>query len=172
MIALSNFATRSVRILALIGSIGTVVMMLHICTDVVLRDFFRISIVTTPDLVARYYMVVVAFLPLAWLERQNGMISVELIEWALPPRAIRISDTVVALFSALVYAVLAWATMRSALQQFKVGTFVEFTDYRMPVWHSYFIPPIGFFLAALICLLKGAETIVNPKPNPHLETSA
>ncbi len=123
MTALFTFATRSVRILALIGSIGTVAMMLHICVDVVLRDFFRISLDTTPEVVARYYMVVVAFLPLAWLERRNGMISVELLEWALDARARQASDVFVALFSALVYGVLAWTTARSALQHFHVGTY-------------------------------------------------
>jgi TRAP-type C4-dicarboxylate transport system permease small subunit len=170
MTALFTFAARSVRILALIGSIGTVAMMLHICLDVVLRDFFRISLDTTPDIVARYYMVVVAFLPLAWLERQNGMVSVELIEWALGPRGRRISDLLVALLSALIYGVLAWTTARSALGHFEVGTFVEFTHYRMPVWHSHFLPPLGFLLAACVCLLKGLELAVRPSSaqNPEL----
>jgi TRAP-type C4-dicarboxylate transport system permease small subunit len=149
-------------VLALLGSIGTVAMMLHICLDVMLRNVFRVSLDVTPDVVARYYMVVVAFLPLAWLETQNGMISVELFERALGPRARRASDVLVALFSALVYAVLAWATLRSALGHFRVGTFVEFTDYRMPVWHSYFLPPLGFALAASACLLKAVEYAVRP----------
>jgi TRAP-type C4-dicarboxylate transport system permease small subunit len=163
MTALFAFATRSVRILALIAAIGTVAMMFHICLDVALRNVFRISLDTTPDVVARYYMVVVAFLPLAWLERQNGMVSVELIEWALGPRARRVSDVLVALFSALVYGVLAWTTARSALRHFEVGTFVEFVDYRMPVWHSHFLPPLGFFLAAAVCLLKAVEFGVSPR---------
>ena len=166
MTALFTFATRSVRILALIGSIGTVAMMFHICIDVVLRDFLRISLDTTPEVVARYYMVVVAFLPLAWLERRNGMISVELLEWLLRPRARQVSDVFVALLSALIYGVLTWATARSALQHFEVGTFVEFTDYKMPVWHSYFLPPLGFVLAAAICLLKALEFIVQSRGRP------
>jgi len=170
--ALFTFATRSVRILALIGSIGTVAMMFHICLDVALRDFFRISLDTTPEVVARYYMVVVAFLPLAWLERRNGMISVELLEWALAPRARQISDVLVALFSALVYGVLAWTTARSAIQHFEVGTFVEFTDYKMPVWHSYFLPPLGFMLAAVICVLKAVEFTVYPDRSQHAEPLA
>ncbi len=169
MTALFSFATRSVRILALIGAIGTVAMMLHICIDVVLRDFFRISIDTTPEIVARYYMVVVAFLPLAWLERQNGMISVELLEWMLPPRARQASDVFVALLSAVIYGVLTWATTSSALSHFHVGTFVQFTDYRMPVWHSFFLPPLGFVLAAAISLLKAVEFAVRPGGSQHAE---
>jgi TRAP-type C4-dicarboxylate transport system permease small subunit len=172
MTALFAFATRSVRVLALIASIGTVAMMVHICLDVALRNVFRISLDTTPEVVARYYMVVVAFLPLAWLERRNGMISVEIIEWALKPRARQVSDIFVALFSAMVYGVLAWTTARSALQHFDVGTYVQFMNYRMPVWHSYFLPPLGFVLAALICLLKAVEFIVNPLGAQSPEPSA
>jgi len=162
MIALFTFAKRSVRILALIGSVGTVAMMFHICVDVVLRDFFHISIVTTPEVVARYYMVIVAFLPLAWLETRNGMVSVELLEWALGRRARQLSDIFVALFSVLIYGVLAWTTAKTALQQFHVGTYVEFTNFRMPVWHSYFLPPLGFVLAGIVCLLRALELAVLP----------
>jgi TRAP-type C4-dicarboxylate transport system permease small subunit len=172
MTALFTFAARSVRLLALIASVGTVAMMLHICVDVVLRDFFRISLDTTPEVVARYYMVVVAFLPLAWLERRNGMISVELLEWALGRRARQVSDILVALFSALVYGVLAWTTARSALNHFNVGTFVEFTDWKMPVWHSYFLPPLGFVLASAVCLLKALELVARPELGQHLEPLA
>jgi len=172
MTALFTFATRSVRFLALIGAIGTVAMMFHICLDVALRDFFRISLDTTPEVVARYYMVVVAFLPLAWVERQNGMISVELLKWALGPRGRQVSDVLVALFSALVYGVLAWTTAHSALRHFNVGTYVEFTDYKMPVWHSYFLPPLGFVLAAAICLLKAVEFTVYPSHSQHGEPLA
>jgi TRAP-type C4-dicarboxylate transport system permease small subunit len=169
MTALFSFATRSVRILALIASVGTVAMMLHICLDVMLRNVFRISLDTTPDIVARYYMVIVAFLPLAWVERQNGMVSVELLEWALGPRGRRASDVLVALFSALAYAVLAWTTARSALGHFELGTFVELVHYKMPVWHSYFLPPLGFILATAICLLKAVEFAVAASPGPAAE---
>jgi TRAP-type C4-dicarboxylate transport system permease small subunit len=162
MTTLFSVATRSVRILALIASIGTVAMMFHICLDVALRNVFRISLDTTPEVVARYYMIVVAFLPLAWLERRNGMVSVELLDWALGPRARQASDIFVALFSALAYGVLAWTTVRSALRHFEVGTYVEFVDYRMPVWHSHFLPPLGFILATIACLLKALEFAVHP----------
>jgi hypothetical protein len=100
------------------------------------------------------------------------MISVELLEWALGPRSRQVSDVFVALFSALVYGVLAWTTARSALRHFDVGTFVEFTDYRMPVWHSHFLPPLGFALAAAVCLLKALEYTVYSGSGESLEPRA
>jgi len=169
MDAVFTFASRSVRILALIAAIGTVAMMLHICLDVVLRNVFRISLDTAPEIVARYYMVIVAFLPLAWLERRDGMVSVELLEWILKGRARQISDVAVSLLSAVAYSVLAWTTWNSAMRHFRVGTFVEFTHYDLPVWHSYFLPPIGFGLATLICLVKATEFAVRPPGTPEMD---
>jgi TRAP-type C4-dicarboxylate transport system permease small subunit len=100
------------------------------------------------------------------------MVSVELLEWVLSPRARRVSAIFVALFSALVYAVLAWTTARSALRHFEVGTFVEFVDYKMPVWHSHILPPLGFIFAASICLLKAVELAVYPDRGETPETRA
>lgn len=170
MNALFAFASRSVRILALIAAIGTVAMMLHICLDVFLRNVFSISLDTAPEIVARYYMVVVAFLPLAWLERREGMVSVELLEWVLNPRMRQISDISVALLSAIVYGILAYTTLKSAMGHYNVGTFVEFVDYKMPVWHSYFLPPAGFFLAAIISVVKAIEFVVHPVTGHKPET--
>lgn len=170
MNAIFSFTSRAVRILALIAAIGTVAMMLHICLDVILRNFFRISMDTAPEVVARYYMVLIAFLPLAWLERRDGMVSVEILEWILSRRMRQISDIMVALLSAVAYSILAWTTGKSALGHYKIGTYVEFANFDMPVWHSYFLPPIGFGLAVLICLVKTVEYVVHPatghKPEP------
>ncbi|MGR3660717.1 MAG: TRAP transporter small permease [Paracoccaceae bacterium] len=162
MDAVFDFASRAVRILALIAAIGIVAMMLHICLDVVLRNVFHISLDTAPEVVARYYMVTVAFLPLAWLERRNGMVSVELLEWVMGPRMRQISDIAVALLSMVAYSILAWTTMKSAIGHYSIGTFVEFVDFKMPVWHSFFVPPVGFSLAAFICLLKAIEFVIRP----------
>lgn len=172
MNALFAFTSRAVRVLALIAAIGTVAMMLHICLDVFLRNVFRISLDTAPEIVARYYMVIVAFLPLAWLERRDGMVSVELLEWVLSPRLRQISDILVAALSTSAYTVLAWTTYGSAKRHFDVGTFVEFVDFKLPVWHSYYLPPIGFFLAAIICLVKTVEYIVKPVETHKPETFA
>lgn len=170
MNALFSFTSRAVRVLALIAAIGTVAMMLHICLDVALRNVFRISLDTAPEVVSRYYMVIVAFLPLAWLERRDGMVSVELLEWIMGPRTRQISDISVALLSCAAYIMLAWTTGKSAWGHYSIGTFVEFVDFRMPVWHSYLIPPTGFGLAAIICLIKAVEFVVHPaqghKPEP------
>ncbi len=157
MTLLSKLASSVSRVLALIGAFAVVVMMMHICLDVVLRGIFRITIPVTIEMVSRYYMVGLSFLPLAWLERQRQMISVELIEFALSPMLMRISDVIVCLLTAACYSALAWTTWEVAFKNFSRGTYVELATFKMAVWHSYFLPPIGFTLASLAALLTAVE---------------
>ncbi len=169
MDSLYRYASKISRFLAYIGAISVVVMMLHICLDVVLRGIFRINIPVTVEMVSRYYMVGLTFLPLAWLERQRQMISVELIEFALTPLMMRISDVIVCLLTAACYSALAWTTWETAFKNFSRGTYVELATFKMVVWHSYFLPPIGFTLAAIAALLTAVEFASGRKNEIYLE---
>ncbi|MBY6089623.1 TRAP transporter small permease [Maritimibacter alkaliphilus] len=163
MTALLRLATGIARVLALIGAAGVVAMMIHISLDVLLRNLFRISIHVTAEMVSRYYMVLIAFLPLSWLELRREMVSVELIDFAMPPRLLRLSDALVCLISAAVYAGLAWPTWKAAFSNYRSGTYVELVTFKMPVWHSYFLPPIGFSLAAFACVILALTYLWPPR---------
>lgn len=159
MKALVAFANLVCRGLALLGAVAVVVMMLHISADVLARNLFRWSIPATADLVARYYMVTLAFLPLALLELKGGMISVELTEFMLSARAVRLSDAAMAILGAAVYGLLTWVTWRSGMQNMRSGTYVELVNLKLPVWHSYFLPSLGFGLAGFASLIKAVEKL-------------
>jgi TRAP-type C4-dicarboxylate transport system permease small subunit len=142
------------RALAFVGALAVVAMMLHITLDVVLRNLFRTSLNTAPEIVARYYMVGIAFLPLAWVEQRRDMISVELVDFAMTPLWRRISDLSVMLAAMVIYGLLAWATWPKAIKEAKAGALVELGTLKMPIWHSYFLPPVGFTLAAFACAVS------------------
>ena len=151
---LTGISEALVRVLALCASIGVLVMMLHVCLDIVLRAIFAAPIPATVEVVSRYNMVLIAFLPLAWVEWKRGMISVELFAGFLSPWAQRVSDVAVALFATLVYGVMAYTTWLVALDNYATGTFVLALSTQLPVWPSYFLPPLGFGLAALATVLR------------------
>lgn len=153
MSRLVTIAARIAKILGYVSALAVVAMMLHICLDVALRNLFRVSLDTVPEIVARYYMTALAFLPLAWLEIRRDMISVELLDFALPPGARRISDIAVMAVAAVVYGLLAWTNWGKALSETRVGTLVEIATYKMPVWHSFYFSAVGFTLATLVCIL-------------------
>jgi TRAP-type C4-dicarboxylate transport system permease small subunit len=149
-----QLSERMSMLLALIGSVGVLVMMVHIGADVVMRNLFGRPIVATNEIVSRYYMVAIAFLPLAWVEQRRGMVSVEVIDVMLGPRALRVSDVLVATFAAVVYAVVCWTTWQTAVASFRSGTFVMVLDRAVPVWPTDFLPPVGFGLAALVTAVR------------------
>jgi TRAP-type C4-dicarboxylate transport system permease small subunit len=166
MKALSVAVVRLSRFFAYTGAAAVVAMMLLICLDVLMRNLFRTSWNPTPEIVARYFMVGIAFLPLSWLELKKQMIQVELIDFVLTPVLHRWSDLLVMLGSGTVYAVLAWVTWGKAFREAKSGTLVEIGTLLMPVWHSYFLPPIGFTLGAIVCLIASLAILM-----PNVETS-
>jgi TRAP-type C4-dicarboxylate transport system permease small subunit len=150
---IARFSALLCRALTLVGAVAVLAMMLHISLDVVLRNLFRISMNTTPEIVARYYMVAIAFLPLGWLHLRNQMIAVEVLDFMLPPRLQQVQSVIIALAGMTIYAALAHVTFAKALKEARSGAFVELVSFKLPVWHSYFLPPVGFALAALACLL-------------------
>jgi TRAP-type C4-dicarboxylate transport system permease small subunit len=153
MSLLVRFSAGLCRFLSLLGAVAVVLMMLHVTLDVILLNVFRISMNTTPEIVARYYMVAVAFMPLGWLTLRNQMISVELLDFVLPKWLRNLSDFMIALIGAAVYGLLSYATWLKALRELRSRSFVDLVTVQMPVWQSHFIVPAGFALAALACAL-------------------
>lgn len=140
--------------LALVGALAVIALMVHVCADIALRNIWNRPIPATYEVVVNYYMVALAFIPLAWVERSGAMIQVEVINGALTPAMLRVSEVLVALISAAIYAALAWVTWQVALRQTGVGAFVTANQLRVPVWPAYWLPPAGFALAALAAALK------------------
>jgi TRAP-type C4-dicarboxylate transport system permease small subunit len=168
---LARFAARLCRLMSLVAAAAVLAMMLHICLDVLLRNLFRISMNSAPEVVARYYMVAIAFLPLGWLHLRDEMISVELLDSFLPAVARRVQALLVALTGATIYGTLVWVTGRKALSEMRTGTMVEIGTTKLAVWHSHFLPPAGFALATLACLLV-ALVALRPTLAPALPDRA
>jgi len=154
MDVLDRLSERTAQFLALVGAIGVLLMMLHVGADIATRNIFGRPIPATNEIVSRYYMVLIAFLPLAWVEQRRGMVTVEVVEGLLGPRLLRASDFLVALLACAVYAVLVYTTWGIAMRGFRSGSSVIVLNFLLPVWPTHFLPPIGFALAACITALR------------------
>jgi TRAP-type C4-dicarboxylate transport system permease small subunit len=150
-------ASRVARLLALVGAAAVVAMMLHICLDVVLRNLFRYSFSSTNAMVARYYMVPLAFLPLAYIELKDQMVSVELIDGLLPRPLREASDALVAAIASGIYGTLTWATWGAMVSNWNRGTLIELGEVRFITYPSYIFPTLGFALATAACLVKTVD---------------
>ena len=141
--------------LALLGAIGVVAMLVHITAYVILRQLSHAPVPATVEIVSYYYMVLIAFLPLAWAERRGDMISIEIFAPLLKGRIGRINEIFVALVTAGVYGVLTYTTWIVAMREFSARSFVLSLSVVIPVWPGYFVLPVGFALAAVVTLYRG-----------------
>ncbi|QDZ12931.1 TRAP transporter small permease [Devosia ginsengisoli] len=141
--------------LALVGAIGVVAMLVHITAYVIMRQFSHAPVPATVEIVSYYYMILIAFLPIAWAERRGDMISIEIFAFLMKGRVGRINEIFVALVTAGVYAMLTYTTWLVAMREFSARSFVISLSVAIPVWPSYFVLPVGFGLAAVVTLYRG-----------------
>ena len=140
--------------LALLGTLGVIALMLHVIADVVLRSTINYSLPATVDLVTRYYMILLALLPLGWVEWRCEMISVEVIEGVLGSRSNAALNVLVSLLSAGIYLVLTISTWGKAVEHYEIGSYIISLNTKIPVWPTHFILPFAFGLAVLVCLIR------------------
>ena len=140
--------------LSYLGMIGILAMMVHICTDVIARTVFEISVPATVEMVSRYYMLMLVLLPLAWVENKRFMIVVEAFSEKFGKLGLRILDILVAITCIGVYSVMAVSTWEKAIEQFEIGAYVIALDTQVIIWPGYFALPFGFGLAALACVAR------------------
>lgn len=153
---------KALALLALLGAIATLALMMHVAIDITLRNLFNQPVPATFEVVTNYYMVSLAFIPLAWVERSGGMVSVEILDGFLSPRARAVSDRIVSLVTFVVYAILAWVTFQTAMRNTAIGSFLMANQMRVLTWPAYWIPPLGFGLAALTTFIR----LVSPAKDP------
>ena len=151
---LHALSARLCRRLGLMGCLAIFALLTHVCADVVLRSLTGKGIPATEEIVTRYYMVILALLPLAWVEGKQGMIRVDVAATVLPFLDSPVMSRAVDCLTVTVYALLAGASLTKALDQYSSGTFIMSLNFPMPVWPSYFAPPLAFAVAALIVLLR------------------
>ncbi|MFN3526055.1 MAG: TRAP transporter small permease [Paracoccus sp. (in: a-proteobacteria)] len=137
-----------------VGAVAVFLMMLHITADVTGKFLFNRPLPGTIPIVAQYYMVVAAFLPLAMVERMTGHISVEIL-YTHMPRTLRGILTVFATaLGIVVFAAMTWATWGEAMKKYAVGSFSYEQGIRVPVWPSYFILPAGTGLLTVVLIWR------------------
>ena len=158
-------------ILALAG-IALVLMMVHICVDVVANLLLGTPVPLTNAAVTQYYMIGVAFLPLAAGEYRAAHIGVDLVVNHLPAVIRRKLDHVVQTLCFAVYAALAIQSSQLAMEKLAGNAYLMEQTTRVSTWPSYFLVPLGFGLIALLIGLRlVCRMLGKPEPEPPVETA-
>ncbi len=151
-----------------LAAAAAVLMMVHISVDVISKYVFRTPLPGTITIVSNYYMVLVAFLPLAFAERRNGHIGVEVLTTRFPPRAQRALNIVSLLFCAAVFGALTWQSWIEAGRALQIGAFeIEF-DVKLLTWPARYLLPLGAGLMTAALLAKAALALLRgPAQDPE-----
>jgi len=154
-------------LLATIAGAALILMMLQTVASVVMSNLFGRPITGNLEIVSVYHMVMVVFLPLAYVELRHEHISVELVVQLMPGWLQRVVLTFSYLVATGFFCILARQTWLDALRSFRINEIMMGAIY-VTIWPAKFALPIGFAAVALATLWHAwrAATEAGFKPAP------
>ena len=154
MYLLEKLLAHIINIFTFVAAVALVLMMLHISADVIATLLFNRPLPGTIPIVSQYYMIIVSFLPLALVERQAGMISVEVITEKLKPSVQQWLGFLATLLGIAMFSALTWRTWGEAGLKLDRGTFSYEQGVKILTWPTYFFLPLGTGLLVLVLTYK------------------
>lgn len=145
---------RAINLTSLVGMLAVALMMVQITIDVAGKYIFNVPIPATISLVSHYYMVIIAFLPLAFVEERNGHITVEVLTEFLPLRVQHHLGSWTYLLSAAVFGALTYRSWVAANSSRDAGAFIVELGTKIMVWPSYYLLPVGAGLMTVVLIYR------------------
>lgn len=142
--------------LAVVSCIGLMLMMLQTTVDVLSNNLLGRPIEGNAEIIAAYYMVMIVFLPLAFVELRHEHINADLLVRMFPPIAQRLLYALAGLISLAFFGILVWQSTIDAMRAMRIDEVMMGSIY-IPIWPAKMSLPLGFgaiFLALLVNVLK------------------
>jgi TRAP-type C4-dicarboxylate transport system permease small subunit len=134
---------------SIIAGLFTLVMMTHVCVDVFSKYFFNAPVRGTLEVVSHYYMVIVVFLPIAYIDWVREAISVDLF-FPMFPKWLKLGAVGATLLGmTFVYGGFCLLSFQDALK-FMARNEVAMGSDRIVVWPARYLLAFGLGLAATI----------------------
>lgn len=152
-------------VLAFVAGAVVLLMMLQTVADVASSNFFGRPIEGNLEIISTYYMVMVVFLPLAFVELRHEHITVDLVVRLLPDAVHRGILVFGYLVCAAFFAILAYQTWEDAVNAWHVGEVMMGSTY-VTIWPAKFALPVGFFAIMLAVLLHAWKAYTDPAFEP------
>jgi TRAP-type C4-dicarboxylate transport system permease small subunit len=164
---LRRLADTIARVFMVFGVIMAIALTFHISAEVIARYIFNSPIPGTTEIVSKYYMVGLVFLPLAYTQLTGQQIRADVIPVLFGERAaFRLhlwNDGIVC----LVAGMFAWRSALSAWGLTLLGERAQTPYFALLTWPSRWILPLGF---GALCLVAGLQMISRrPPPQATLE---
>lgn len=140
-----------------LAALAGAAMMAHVAVDVFSRTVLNAPLHGTNVVAARYYMVALAFLPLAFVSRNLGQMSVDVFTSSMRGGIRRLVDLFSTTLMLVYVGMLTWMAFESAQRRTASGEFIDLQIAVIPVWQGRWIVPLAcglLFLHVLIRLLR------------------
>lgn len=135
-------------------------MVLHVVTDVGLRYVVGVPLSGTTEIVSRYYMVTLIFLPIAYVQITDQNISASLVSDLLSSRWRILLDCLTSVLMAIYGGLLAWRIGVEAMRATAVSEQIQTSAFFLPTWPSRWIPVLAMALVVIVSLLGLAVQIM------------
>ena len=154
--------------LALVAGFVVLLMMIQTAADVVSSNLLGRPIEGNLEIISTYYMVMVVFLPLAFVELRHEHINVDLVVQLLPDAVHRVILVFGYLVCAAFFGILAYQTWADAVNAWLINEVMMGSTY-VTIWPAKFALPVGFFAIMLAVLLHAWKAFTDPdfKPVPE-----
>ena len=149
---LDHAAQRSAMLLMLIAGAAITLMMLQVTADVAGKYLFRQPVPATFEMVEDYYMLMLVFLPFAYVARTERHIFVELFTSKLSPRALAALEAAVGLLTLAWVVLLAWYSGEEAVAMTVERELREISGGYLFIWPARWAVPLGCAAMALVVL--------------------
>ncbi len=137
-----------------VAGIMVVLLVCHVTLDVTMRFVFERPLNATILYVSAFYMVAIAFLPLAAVEEKDSHIAVELLVENFPARIQSFIAIVATVITCIITGMVAVRTGQEAMVKYASGAYSIEAGGKILTWPTYFVLPLGFGLMALVALWK------------------
>lgn len=146
--------------LGYVAAVAVVLMMVHVTLDVVMENLFNRPLPATLIIVSNYYMPLVTFLPLAFVERLDNHVRVDVVTQFLPLGTQKHLFGWIFLLCFAICALLTYATWLEAVNKYQVGSFSLERGVGVPTWPARFAAPVAYGLLAVLFLFKFIAYII------------
>ncbi|SDX54515.1 TRAP transporter small permease [Litoreibacter albidus] len=143
-----------------ISAIAVLAILVTVSMDVVMRAAFNAPFSSTIEIVSYYYMIPMAFLPLAMLELRGEHIDTELLYNLMPSPVQKLSTLVAGMLACLIYAVLTYYSFKQAMTSTTAGELAMGVNL-LPIWPVRWIMPVAFFMGIIAALLLTLQRLFN-----------
>ena len=154
---------RLVGAMNVLAELAALLMMVEICADVAARNLFHIILEAGAETTTYYFMVALAYFPLAQITRDDGHLQASFFTSGFSPHGKAILEGVVALIMFGFMALIAWQTTLAAIDKMQVGEMVQAASINLPTWPSRWILPVGAGAMALYALSVGIAKLTGAR---------